>query len=96
MIRIVKMTFHPEKVNTFLENFHHYKQQIRNFKGVQYLELLNDNASPNIFFTYSIWESEEDLEKYRHSDLFKEVWAKTKPLFIAKTEAWSADKVTHL
>jgi hypothetical protein len=36
------------------------------------------------------------LETYRHSELFKEVWSKTKPLFNAKPEAWSVDKVASL
>ena len=82
MIRIVKMTFQPDKVEEFLANFEQNKQLIRNFDGVQHLALLNDKNQPNIYFTYSIWESEAHLEAYRHSDLFQSVWSKTKPLFI--------------
>ena len=96
MIRIVKMTFDPERVNEFLTNFEEVKQQIRTFEGVKHLELLNDKNKPNIYFTYSIWESEEHLNNYRHSDLFKSVWAVTKPMFIEKAEAWSIEKVISL
>ena len=73
MIRIVKMTFDPEKVNEFLANFEEVKHKIRAFDGVKHLELLNDKNKSNIYFTYSIWESEDHLNNYRHSDLFKSV-----------------------
>jgi heme-degrading monooxygenase HmoA len=96
MIRIVKMTFAPEKVDEFIANFEQVKGKIRNFEGVEHLELLNDKNKSNIYFTYSIWNSEEQLEKYRHSDLFKSVWAVTKPLFIEKAEAWSVENIVTL
>lgn len=96
MIRIVKMTFQPEKVNEFLGNFNNNKALIRAFDGVELLELLRDRNNPNVFFTYSIWQSEEQLENYRNSDLFKDVWAKTKPLFSCKPEAWSTDSLERL
>ena len=92
IIRIVKMTFVPEKVNEFLEVFHTSKQLIRNFKGCSHLELLNDINTPNIFFTYSYWENEDALNNYRDSELFKNVWSKTKILFSDKTRAWSVEQ----
>ena len=96
MIRIVKMTFDSTKVEEFLANFEEVKHKIRAFKGVEHLELLNDKNNPNIYFTYSIWKSDEDLEKYRHSDLFKSVWAVTKPMFTVKAEAWSVEQIVKL
>jgi len=96
MIRIVKMTFNPSKVDEFLENFKENKNQIRNFEGVEQLELLNDKNNPNIFFTYSVWKSEEYLEYYRNSLLFNDVWAKIKPLFSKKAEAWSVNSIVKL
>jgi autoinducer 2-degrading protein len=92
IIRIVKMTFEPEKVNEFLEIFESSKQFIRAMQGCSHLELLNDINSPNIFFTYSYWQSENDLNNYRNSDLFAGVWSKTKILFYAKPEAWSVEQ----
>jgi autoinducer 2-degrading protein len=89
IIRIVKMTFDPEQIETFLGNFHARKQDIRAQDGCNHLQLLRDTHTPNIFMTYSWWDSEDHLNAYRHSDLFKDVWSKTKPLFIAKPEAWS-------
>ena len=96
IVRIVKMSFAEDHIDTFLENFHSQKESIRHFEGCQLLELYRDKNYSNIFFTYSYWKTEDDLEHYRHSDLFKNIWAKTKPLFNAKPEAWSVDKVVSL
>ena len=83
------MSFEPSKIVKFLANFETNKSKIRNFEGCNFLELYRDKNNTNIFFTYSYWNSEEDLNNYRHSDLFKSVWANTKPLFNNKPEAWS-------
>ena len=96
IVRIVKMGFHENNVEDFLNNYNANKLKIRNFKGCEFLELYRDKSNPNVFFTYSYWESEADLERYRQSDLFKNVWAKTKPLFNVKPEAWSVDKIESL
>jgi (4S)-4-hydroxy-5-phosphonooxypentane-2,3-dione isomerase len=91
--RIVKMEFQENKVAQFLTNFETAKHKIRTFKGCMHLELWRDKNQPTIFFTYSKWEKESDLENYRNSELFKGVWATTKPTFANKASAWSLD--TH-
>lgn len=96
MIRVVKMTFLPEKVPTFLEKFKANKQTIRNFDGVEHLSLLQDKKNANQFFTYSRWESEAHLENYRNSPFFKAFWSELKPFFAAKAEAWSVDAIETL
>lgn len=90
------MTFKQEEIENFLELFHAKKQYIRGFDGCDFLELYQDKNNSSIFFTYSYWKSEDSLENYRHSDLFKEVWAETKIKFNAKPEAWSVDKLLSL
>ena len=95
-IRIVKMTFDSTKVELFLENFNKNKKKIRNFEGCRLLELYRDKNTPTIFFSYSYWDSEKQLDNYRNSELFKAVWAKTKVLFSDKPEAWSVDKFESL
>ena len=96
LIRIVKLSFHQDKIPAFLENFELVKNQIRNFPGNRLLELYQDKTNASIFFTYSYWDSEEDLENYRKSELFTEVWDFTKKLFNDKPEAWSVDKLDRL
>jgi hypothetical protein len=95
-VRIVKMSFHTQHIPTFLSNFNEKKEFIRKSSGCRLLELYRGKQDDNIFFTYSYWDSEEDLENYRNSDLFKDVWAKTKILFNDKPEAWSVDKLVSL
>lgn len=96
IIRIVKMTFIEEKVSLFQSLFDQHKELIRAFEGVQKLELLRDKHQTNIYFTYSVWENEAQLELYRNSDLFKMVWGQTKALFKDKAQAWSVDKEISL
>lgn len=95
-VRIVKMSFHEEKIPKFLENFELMKEKIRNAPGNRLLELYQDKQNPEIFFTYSYWETENDLENYRNSELFYDVWQFTKKLFNDKPEAWSVDKLVSL
>ena len=86
------MTFQPEAVVAFLAVFEESKEKIRNFPGCHHLELLKDYTADNIFSTYSLWDDEAALDAYRHSDLFKSVWAQTKPKFSAKPIAFSSKK----
>jgi quinol monooxygenase YgiN len=95
-VRIVKMSFHTDKIAEFEAIFESKKERIRNNKGCQLLELYQDKTNPEIFFTYSYWETEEDLERYRNSTLFKKVWTETKALFNDKPSAWSVDKKISL
>lgn len=96
LIRIVKMSFQEEMIPLFLTEFEQYKLKIRNVKGCQFLELYRDINISTIYFTYSYWDSEKDLNFYRDSDLFKEVWGKTKILFNQKPQAWSLETVVSL
>lgn len=94
--RIVKMEFEKENIPAFLSNFEEVKKKIRNSPGCCFLELYRDKNNEAIFFTYSRWEDEDDLENYRNSPLFKEVWSQTKPLFRKRAEAWSVDTLVSL
>ena len=94
--RIVRMEFEEEQIPSFLENFNNVKQKIRDFPGCTFLELYRDQNDPAIFFTYSRWIDEQNLESYRNSSLFKAVWSETKPKFRARAQAWSVDTVESL
>ncbi len=87
------MTFKEEVVEEFVALMEKNSIRIRAAEGCQYLQILQDQVSPNIFFTYSIWEGAFYLHQYRHSALFKEVWNQAKEGFAAKPEAWSFDKI---
>jgi quinol monooxygenase YgiN len=94
--RIVKMTFQKEKTEEFLRIFAQSKEQIRQFPGCHQLELHQERSEGVIFFTYSYWESEESLNRYRESALFRQTWSQTKKLFSQKPQAWSLQQLDRL
>ena len=94
--RIVKLTISPSKKEEFKSIFITNKEHIRSFEGCLHVELLQDKKYDNVFFTYSKWEREEFVEKYRKSELFGGVWKKTKACFCSPPEAWSVDELFSL
>jgi len=94
--RLVKMTFDPALCDQFDELFERYKEKIRSTHGCSHLELWKDIDYPNVYFTYSHWDSVGHLEGYRHSTTFKEVWPMTKKLFIAPAEVWTINEKIRL
>lgn len=94
--RIVKMTFREEEVEAFKVLFEERKLLIRNFEGCTHLQLWQDQHNPSIFFTYSLWDSEEHLNKYRSSHFFDDTWSLTKQKFAARPEAWTVATLHQL
>lgn len=91
--RIVKMTFQKAFVPDFLALFHEVSDLIRQQEGCQSLVLWQDKTDPAVLFTYSRWQSEADLDRYRQSELFQQTWALTKALFQDKPQAWSLHQI---
>lgn len=87
--RIVKMKFDDQFTEQFKLIFKESRHHIRGFAGCLHVELLQDELNPTVFFTYSVWESEEHLDAYRNSELFARVWSSTKKLFNDKPQAWT-------
>ncbi len=96
LIRVVRMTFRPDGVDPFLSLFRASRPLIRAFPGCQHLELWRDADNPNVFCTYSYWESETALEAYRKSELFRGTWVRTNPLFSLKAQAFSVHPVSDV
>lgn len=90
--RIVKIELKSDNIEAFQTIFQESKMKILGQEGCFHVELLRCAEPDNIFFTFSIWESQESLDQYRKSELFGVVWPKTKALFSKPAEAWS----THL
>ena len=89
LTRIVRMEFQPARVEDFLAHFHGIRKAIRHFPGVRRLELHRDAGQPNVFYTFSVWENESDLENYRRSELFESAWSQAKQWFAASPRAYS-------
>ena len=89
LIRLVRMHFAPENTETFRKIFEETAPFIMEFSGCLKVEILTDATDPNIIYTLSHWQALENLETYRTSAFFKQTWTKVKPLFNAKTQAFS-------
>lgn len=89
LIRIVRLTLQPERVADFLTIFRDSENEIRNMPGCRHLELWQDADAPHIYCTHSHWDSAADLDAYRRSTLFGQVWPATKALFAAPPLAFS-------
>jgi heme-degrading monooxygenase HmoA len=89
--RIVKLAIDPnsEQGTAFRMIFAESKNHIAEQPGCHGVHLLESEGH---FFTFSQWESEADLNAYRRSALFGEVWPKTKALFYDKPQAWTCHK----
>ena len=91
--RIVRLHFRPEEREAFLDIFNASKHLIRQFEGCQLLRLYNEAGRPEVFFTFSLWDSAAHLDAYRNSKLFEDTWADTKALFAEKPQAWSMEEL---
>jgi heme-degrading monooxygenase HmoA len=96
IIRIVKMVFKEEEIDSFKLLFDERKSLIRNFEGCTHLELWQDKTHPSVFFTYSWWDSEAHLDQYRNSHFFDDTWTLTKQKFNARPEAWTVNSLHDL
>ena len=89
--RIVKMHCKEDLAKDFEAAFNLVREKILEMEGCNSLELVQDIHSNGIFFTISLWDNEEALNHYRHSDLFKSTWTTVKAMFEYKAEAWSTE-----
>ena len=89
IVRVVRLTLSEENVSAFEEVFRTHQDAIASQPGCMGVEMLSDPNDNCIRGTLSRWSSEEDLNAYRASSLFGEVWPVTKSLFAAKPEVWS-------
>ena len=89
LLRTVRMTFRPDRLADFLALFRAARPRIAAAPGCRHLELWQDARFPNVLTTFSRWDDQAALDAYRQSDLFRETWAETKPLFAAAPVAHS-------
>tara|TARA_B100000809_G_C14633582_1_gene349513 strand:- start:111 stop:398 length:288 start_codon:yes stop_codon:yes gene_type:complete len=91
--RIVKMTFKAEHINDFNVYYNSIKQKVADQPGCNGVKLLKEIGDTGVFFTYSNWDSVDDLNNYRNTEAFGEIWPTVKDWFAVKAEAWSSDEM---
>ena len=83
------MTFRPDRRDDFLALFAETRERIAAAPGCRSLDLWQDPRYANVLTTVSLWDDARALDAYRRSDLFRETWARTTPLFAAAPVALS-------
>ncbi|MEO1448084.1 MAG: antibiotic biosynthesis monooxygenase [Bacteroidota bacterium] len=96
IVRIVRMEFRPDSIAQFETLFTRIRHHIRQQPGCELLELHGDPGNPLVRYTLSHWQQESDLEQYRHSALFAQVWPETKALFGARPQAYSLSLIDRV
>ena len=89
IVRIVRMTFQQGKLEAFEALFLQHREAIAQQPGCLGVEWITDPDAPFVRGTLSRWESTADLDAYRKSNLFAQVWPSTKALFAAPPHAQS-------
>lgn len=79
----------------FIAIFKQAEDKIRSMPGCLGVALFqHQHESDNSVWTISEWESTDDLENYRKSEVFKDTWSRVKPLFSSRPSAWSLSPVS--
>lgn len=94
--RFVRLEFDPTKTDAFMAIFESVKEKVRHFEGCRGLWLYRDVHSQNVYYTISLWDSNEALEAYRHSELFLTNWEQMRVLFAGKATAHSMELLQKL
>ena len=81
ILRTVHMSFRPNMVDAFLELFAQHRESIASQPGYHSVQLIQSHDHPEQLSTVSVWDSQHDLDAYRKSVLFSQVWPATKSLF---------------
>jgi quinol monooxygenase YgiN len=89
--RIVKLTFKPEHISDFETFYATIRDKVAAQPGCNGVTFLKEQENTGVFFTYSKWNSVNDLNNYRNTPVFGQIWPTIKVWFSAKAEAWTLD-----
>ena len=87
ILRVVRMTLVPSEVDSFKSYFSHIQSEIMAMPGCRSVHLCVDKDAPHRLATFSIWDSEMDLNNYRKSEWFGQIWPQTKAKLERPVEA---------
>ena len=96
IVRLVELFIQEDKLDLSRQMLSRVAPKVRQFSGCTKLRIIEDLHNPGHITTYSHWHSEDDLNAYRNSDVFKDFWREIKPLFAERARAWSSTTLHHL
>ncbi|OFX61669.1 MAG: hypothetical protein A2046_04560 [Bacteroidetes bacterium GWA2_30_7] len=92
IVRIVKMQVNESNKVLFKQTLKDYQPLLKKQKGCMQIDMLNDKKIKDIYYSYTIWDNEENLKKYKNSDFYKELSSKVLPLCEKEPQAWTVDE----
>ncbi|MBE9467115.1 MAG: antibiotic biosynthesis monooxygenase [Bacteroidetes bacterium] len=91
--RIIKFRIAPANTDVFKQFIALIKKDFSTIKGCKNREILNDKEDKDVYFMYTIWESEFKLNQYRKSELNKTLWTKLNQWSVKEPQAWTVENV---
>lgn len=76
----------------FKQTLKDYQKALKEQKGCMHLDMFSDKKEKDIFYSYTIWDNDTNLKKYRKSALYKELSGKILPLCDKEPKAWTVDE----
>ena len=92
--RVVRLTLKDDaSINAFQEIYRSRNPFTKGVKGCREVKVLKDVDHDDVYYTFSIWDSNEDLEAYRQSNYFAETWPMVKAQLAKRAEAFSMTEI---
>lgn len=93
ILRIVKMEVDDTRID-FFENFmNNLSEEKLTLEGCLHHDFFCEKDNRNMYYSYTIWQSEKFLNKYKKTDLFKEVTRTLRHICIKEPIAWTVENV---
>ncbi len=87
------MTLKEAHVDSFKKRIPIISIEVRRVSGCMHNDIFRDKNKDNVFYSYTIWNSEEDIEKYLNSQYYKEIWNDLWDYFKIEPQAWKIDNI---
>ncbi len=88
IVRIVSLKCKPEDVDAFRLLLRQFMPRVLSAPGCLSLRIVGDVDKPTSFYTISAWRSVEDLDAYRNSPLFGDIWPRVRGML--RERAWAS------
>ena len=90
--RIIKLRL-KDSTDEFIKYINSIHDEIFQFTGCHNMEVLNDKDDPKVFFIYTIWKNETELNKFRNSSFNRNFWNTLQDLCESRPEVWTVENI---
>jgi len=93
ILRVVKMELIETKIGLFERFMSNLKDEKLRQEGCLHHDIFCDKDNNSIYFSYTIWNNEKSLKKYKKSELFKVVSQTIRSFCVKEPLAWTVENV---